>query len=838
MEERIKVIPYITVAEADESFSVDLDCIVLDGSELVMASAIDTSESIKHLFNSLTTSQDAFFNLQSKKDYHYSTAVMNSSSFKYQLTKHSEDLTHGAIILEDKDSYIFDWEGKGLAYSLTTFLKERFFLPITEQLCEQMLEENHTAVTYAIHECSVLTSDDELDLQVWKVNCDADVVESWINGLQIDMNSEYEWDNINDISEYLVEFTEPIKDKLDSKINVLYKEGQESQYTFNGLQPYEGQRSIIQGGIETLQQKNSHFLYLAAEPGSGKTLMGTKINHSYHCEKDQRNYCALVVAPATTLNQWKEEIIKSIGEDINVIVISDTSEFIRFYNKTHMRVSKPTYILIGKETFKLSYNRQHAVNTKVKLTGSDKGKKVCTCPDCGSVLVDPSRTSEKVYFTEGDFETPKKNNYKCSECDSVLFQAVYSRNKKTSIIDFVKRKNVRFDSVIIDEFHEANNGSSIIGIASRDIMRRAKKTILLSGTVTNGYASSIHNALLGLIPNTLQKKGVFHKDDFVRQYGTLMAKTKKENYKRQLRASDSAFREIEGVNPKVFTEFMVSNFITAELDDIRDDIPQPVEQYVEVTPLPEVQNNESKLVSDVAKFSAYNGSFYNDSIIKHYANNPFTWGEIPFETKKDNKSKTEYVYPKNIVETLLPKEEKLIEILQKEQSENRKSWVYCDFVTGGKYTSGEALIDRLKRVLEESGLKVFVLKSDVRTMNRMKEIEKAKDSHDVFLSHPKLVSVGVNLQWCTNYIFYTPSYHVNTVRQAKLRGRRANSTEQNRITHLYYNEGVEETIMNRYKLKLAESQAIEGKFANIDLDTDRTASSLGAKIERELSVKR
>ena len=67
------------------------------------------------------------------------------------------------------------------------------------------------------------------------------------------------------------------------------------------------------------------------------------------------------------------------------------------------------------------------------------------------------------------------------------------------------------------------------------------------------------------------------------------------------------------------------------------------------------------------------------------------------------------------------------------------------------------------------------------------------------------------------------------------RGLRANSTKENNIYHLYFNTGIEQEIMERYKLKKVESDAAQAKFADIGAEVQRTASSLGAKIEKELA---
>ena len=82
------------------------------------------------------------------------------------------------------------------------------------------------------------------------------------------------------------------------------------------------------------------------------------------------------------------------------------------------------------------------------------------------------------------------------------------------------------------------------------------------------------------------------------------------------------------------------------------------------------------------------------------------------------------------------------------------------------------------------------------------------------------------------YFVFMPSYMYETVAQSIRRGYRVISTLENRIYHLYYDNSCENGIIKRYQRKMAEAQAIEGKF-NVCLENDdtiRTASKLGKKI--------
>ena len=59
-----------------------------------------------------------------------------------------------------------------------------------------------------------------------------------------------------------------------------------------------------------------------------------------------------------------------------------------------------------------------------------------------------------------------------------------------------------------------------------------------------------------------------------------------------------------------------------------------------------------------------------------------------------------------------------------------------------------------------------------------------------------------------------------------------NSTMENRIYHLYYENTIENDIIKRFQRKLAESNAINGQF-NVTIEDDdkiRTASQFSSKL--------
>ena len=661
--------------------------------------------------------------------------------------------------------------------------------------------------------------------------------------------TDFDWNSFDDIESYINIFYKEIKRKLDENINSLYNPQIISKYMFEGeLQPYKGQIPLIQSGIEVLNHNKA--LYLSAEMGIGKTPITTWIINSYFKEKNKQNYSVLIVAPAITLTQWKNEIQSCVKEKCDIHIIRTTDDFINVYK---YKVEKPTFYIVGKETFKLDSRKVPAVRyKKLEFTYDEKvdwrtyHKKVrgvfAVCPICGQPIKNTLINKKTEFLKEEDFadNKPKKSNYKCSECGAVLWQNTYDKTKKTSLINYIKVKKINFDIVVVDEAHEGNKSSSIIGNATKTILRSSKKCILLSGTMNNGYASSLHNILMAIVPRKLEQDECLNVRNFILKYGTLKASLNDDDAKYmtsgRIELPESRYSEAEGINPVVFTKYLAENFIFATLKDLEKDLPKVETIYVPLQQDVDVVRNTNHLILQLKTTDPFMYKFYEDSVVKHYLNNPYNWSEIEI-TKKDN---TFYVYPQNMERyKKSPKEEKVIEICKKEKEEGRKCWIYTDF-TGesgsGQYMKGNNIVYYLKNSLEEAGLKVFWLKPNVSPIDRKELIEKNKDKYDVFISNPKLVNVGINMAWCGTYIVYIPSYRVDVITQATHRGYRANSQISNRIYMLFYENTIENEINKRYQMKLAESYAIEGKF-DVELQDEniRTASALSKKLNDILS---
>lgn len=847
------MIPYIQ-SNNKNIINCNCDLAILDNNNIVLLSLCDIHIKNKKICSDLISNSYDIC-LKDREDLCFEKSISSyNNSFRFKSEKMEDNLTHTILYNTKVKEYCIDWNNEGKVGIITKYLRNICYLPVDENIVSKVIfKDDENKYCNIVTEILVYTNNPAYkNLKVYKVN------EHWfkqeLNKIQLEgFDDNFNWSDIKDIEDYIFTFLDTIKEKLSQNIKVLYNPKNINPKMFEGnKKPFDGQIPIIQSALEVL--KNDKFVYLAAEQGVGKTLIGSKINH---CYLNNKNYITLILAPAITLSQWEDEIKDSIPDKINIFVIKKTIDFIKIYNESNFKFNKPTYFIVGKETFKLDSKRIPGVNIKTRnlkfkkeirktywsdIREVEEKITIACCPDCGIPLKNELRKKEDIFLTKKDFEgNPKKSNYKCSNCNTVLWQNTYDKTKKSSLIRFIKTKNIHFDSIICDEIHEQNNGKSIIGNATRTLFNYTKKVILLSGTSNNGYASSMHNLLLGLLPNKLIKNEVLDIEKFIKTYGTLMAISKRKDgeYYRSGRSEikDSEYKEIEGINPIVFTKYLSQNYIFATLDDLSKDLPKLNEYYIPINQNNQMEINEQKLWNDIKNANSFNSKMYESTIIPHYINNPFNWDKITI--KKDNVEKD--IYPINLKyeDILLDKELELLKIIKQEMLEGRKCCIYVGYGNGGEYMQGETLPNRIEKILKNNQIKTLQLKASVSTYDRKELLDKKKNDFDVLITNPLLVQVGLNITYIPTYINYIPSYFVNTVTQSNRRGYRANTILENRIYHLYYENSCENSIIKRFQRKYAESKAINGQF-NLILENDntiRTASKLGKKLIKNIDKK-
>ncbi|EKA32104.1 helicase-related protein, partial [Pseudomonas aeruginosa] len=115
-------------------------------------------------------------------------------------------------------------------------------------------------------------------------------------------------------------------------------------------------------------------------------------------------------------------------------------------------------------------------------------------------------------------------------------------------------------------------------------------------------------------------------------------------------------------------------------------------------------------------------------------------------------------------EQLIPKEQVLVDLCFEEKAKGRKVLAYT------VYSGTRDTTSRLKKVLEQSGLKVAVLRASVDTARREDWIlDQVDRGIDVLITNPELVKTGLDLLDFPTIAFLQTGYNVYTLQQAARR---------------------------------------------------------------------
>lgn len=399
--------------------------------------------------------------------------------------------------------------------------------------------------------------------------------------------------------------------------------------------------------------------------------------------------------------------------------------------------------------------------------------------------------------------------------DPMSFTAV--GNHRYSISRYIKDHwKHKVDYLIADEIHEMKGGDTKQGGSFGHLTRTAKKTIGLTGTLLNGKASSMFHLLYRCYPNTMIEKGYSHNSgtQFFRTYGVVEStKTyrSRTDYQSDIDGKPGAPKELPGVSPLIFTDFLLENCAFITLDDMREgmvsykETPVAIEMSTEIAEAYRaVEAGVRQAHSDfsiarktmgqnIKLLMRYPDHPYNNSPIMHPDTNEVIFAPPVLESAKEERT---------------PKEERLLELVKEKIENDEHVLVYYE------HTHITNIGDRLQKMFKEEDIKSYELDaSRGKAVDRGALIQKQVDNGvKVLITNPKNVATGFNLLDFTSIIFFEVTHNIFTLRQASRRSWRLTQTRPVEIHFLYYQDTAQEQAINLIARKLQASLAVEGRF--------------------------
>ena len=392
-----------------------------------------------------------------------------------------------------------------------------------------------------------------------------------------------------------------------------------------------------------------------------------------------------------------------------------------------------------------------------------------------------------------------------------------------------------FDFCILDEAHKYEGAGTAQANAAHALMKASDFTIGLTGTIANGSAGSFYYLLYMLDPDSMKKRGYeFYGGykDFVSKYGSFQstyvydgsAIEYNSNSRGRKLTSD---KEKPGISPMLFVDFLLEHCVFLDITDLSKFLPPLVEE-VALCKAPDEVMCSYRHTIDVLKEAIHSqeGRSMMSQILNYglsYLDKPYGRNNIISAYEKDLTIATIDNFDEYGADKLMPKEERLVEIVREEMAQDRNCFVYASY-TGDSET---CITHRIKQILEEHcnlrGRVAIIESQSPAPIKREAWIKKkASEGIKVFITNPKNVETG--LDFCFKYngksynyptlIFMQMSYEMSVIWQASRRHYRLNQRERCRTVYLAYEDTLQASALEIMAAKQVATSAIQGKFSS------------------------
>lgn len=598
--------------------------------------------------------------------------------------------------------------------------------------------------------------------------------------------------------DYLLAWAPALHQQLERVIQPRVQPGTPAPAAWSTLlrTPWPAQQLVIQGTSATLEALGIGVTL--GEPGCGKTLMMALAPWDQHMVRHHRpGVRVLVVAPDHLIAKWIREISHTLP-NAQVHPLTSWREVLTHRAAWRTAPTGPEYWVLGRDRAKLGprwrfaghWSRIHAA---------------WTCPDCGQVLRN-ARSGipwpRRVHHTN--------QTHHCPHCDGVVW-SVDASLRRMAPMDLLRRYAThRFDCVIFDEVDELT-GDTAQGQVLRWGRRVGRSVLGGTGTLTNGYADSLHQLQFCLNPGSLLAEGIPHDGTALTQkrYGRVRT-TERWTLQGTTR---SVQKRLPGVSPLWFATKMVEHTAVMRLEDLSTTaLPPYTEEVRWISMTPPQADRYAAVQADLRILAATALRSQAPRFLGHLVQTSLTLADEPWRALdlSDGTHSRHWDPPTTLTDTqMYPKEAQVLRDIEAELAQGRRVWVFTVFTTEHPQP------DRLLALCRAAGIRATILAP--RTVPRQDReawiADQVAQGIEVIISHPKLVSVGLDLLAFPSLFWYATGNMLTLFRQASRRAWRIGQTAPC-LTRVYaYRDTLEEASVYLMAEKLESAHSVEGNFS-------------------------
>ena len=601
------------------------------------------------------------------------------------------------------------------------------------------------------------------------------------------------------LTDFLDEWGDVLKAQVLKEMKPVYSQASEDEWDMQTREklktlrrtPFPGQ--ITKGILPIarsfyVEDKKAGFLN--GVMGSGKTFMGLAVAHLL----PKTNKRILIQCPGHLVKKWIREAENTIS-GCTCVNLNGKEMGVLLESKIAPAKPKGTEIwVIGKERSKLHFQR---IPRRITINGDR------CCPVCGQHLLE-------------DFEG-------CPNCKARLWVADNKKVRRYAKAEFIKRYFPKdfFDLLLLDEVHELKGGGTAQGQAMSCLISRSKKVLSMTGTVMGGYSKDLFYLLWRMFPRWMHESGFEYGRtvQFAERFGVIEKTYDSKDLQSSLNAASIGRRiagrcrgtEKPGVSPLLLPELLLERSAFVRLEDISDNLPSYEEIVVSVDMALEQKEAyrvlETTLMDETRTALARGDMRLLGKMLQSllgYVDGCRIEEKIVLE---DHGTQRLVGSAPALNIDLLPKEERLLEILATEKHQGRKVAIFLE------HTGTRDLIPILQEKIIQRGFSPLILRSDtVQTENREEWLKKQLDTgeYNCLLCNPNLVKTGLDLLEFPTIVFFQCGYSVFTLRQASRRSWRIGQDQPVKVFFMSYSQSMQDKALSLLAQKMETSLAVEG----------------------------
>ena len=620
--------------------------------------------------------------------------------------------------------------------------------------------------------------------------------------------------------------------------------------------PIGSQESVIRGAALSL--RTNMGTTMVGEMGVGKTYLGIGAAQMAGFKR------ILVLCPPHLTAKWKREIEMTLShEDAAAVIagsITDLQRIRQRFGNAKTGDPRTVYVVMSRERAKLSYQWRNVAHWSLPIGGGellvdDNGEYLTrdgsgdvddsvsaadlreklaylpVCPECSKPIVD----KDGVPLSEMDVKELRRKLVCLNQtgndrlCGAQLWTATNGGRAKARIglAEYIQKKMRRFfDLFVADEVHEYKAKNSAQGIAAAALANVCGRSLVLTGTLMGGYASTLFFLLYRFYPEFRDRFDYTGKSQWIQRYGFYEETIRLDGPETVVEHGRNSRRK--GTNKKTVKEkpgllpgalfHLIENAIFLRLSDVATDLP-PYDEHiltVDMDRRPDDTGFSQRTGYDHLFREIYGAMVAalqsgSQRLLATYLQTLLAY--------PDGCTKGEECYdplfkillakvPPLDSDRQYPKERELRQLVAREKAAGRRVLVYVT------HTESRDITGRVRDILQEAGVKASVLKSGhPKPEDREAWVaEEVRNGADALVCHPKLVQTGLDLIEFPSIVWYETEYSVYTMRQASRRSWRIGQTNPVAVYYMTYADCLQADALALVAAKMQSSLAVEGEL--------------------------